>query len=337
MRSGRVDWVKLILDRFLWVVIILIAIFFALRARGFVSGVNLVNLLLHASVLGLLVIGQSICLLSGNFDLSIEGNIQLVAVLAAWMMVPAGGFGGGGGWVLSPFLVIPIVLALGGGIGVANGLMITRLSMNNFIVTLAMQLVLGGIAFSISRGFDIIHIPASFAWLGSHAVGPIPVQIVFTALAFVVFHLFLGASRFGRQLYGVGGNREAMRASGIDPRSVVMKAYVINGVIVAVAAWMLLGRVGQATTKIGLGMTLETVAAAVIGGVALSGGQGSVGGAFGGVLLLSVIDNGLNLMSVNAFWIQGIRGFVILLALFIEAQKFRYKPRVHIGAVAGAS
>ncbi len=335
--GSRIDWVKLILDRFLWVVIVLIAIFFAWRAPGFVTGVNLVNLLLHASVLGLLVIGQSICLLSGNFDLSIEGNIQLVAVLAAWMMVPAGGFAGGGGWVLSPFIVIPIVLALGGFIGVLNGLMITRLQMNNFIVTLAMQLVLGGIAFLISRGFDINHIPSSFAWLGSHAFGPIPVQIIFTALAFIGFHFFLGSSRFGRQLYGVGGNREAMRASGIDPRSVITKAYVLNGLIVAVAAWMLLGRVGQATTKIGMGMTLETVASAVIGGVALTGGYGSVGGAFGGVLLLSVIDNGLNLMSVNAFWIQGIRGFIILLALFIEAQKFRYKPRVRVGSAAGAS
>jgi simple sugar transport system permease protein len=116
-----------------------------------------------------------------------------------------------------------------------------------------------------------------------------------------------------------------------------MKAYIINGIIVAVAAWILLGLVGQATTKIGLGMILETVAAAVIGGVTLTGGQGSVGGTFGGVLLLSVTDNGLNLMSVNAFWNQGIRGFVILLALFIEAQKFRYKPRVQISVATGAS
>ena len=337
MRHSRVDWVKLILDQFLWLVIVLIVIFFAWRAPGFATGVNFVNLLLHASVLGLLVIGQSICLLSGNFDLSIEGNIQLVAVLAGWMMVPAVGFDGGGGWVLSPFLVIPIVLALGGLIGVLNGLMITRLQMNNFIVTLAMQLVLGGIAFSISRGFDINHIPTSFAWLGSHSFGSIPVQIIFTGLAFIGFHLFLGRSRFGRQLYGVGGNREAARASGIDPRIVIVKAYILNGIIVAVAAWMLLGRVGQANTKIGLGITLETVAAAVIGGVALTGGQGSVGGAFGGVLLLSVIDDGLNLMNVNAFWIQGIRGFIILLALFIAAQKFRYKPRVHIDLASGAT
>jgi ribose/xylose/arabinose/galactoside ABC-type transport system permease subunit len=337
MRATRIDWVKLVLDRFLWVVIVLIAVFFAFRAPGFVTGVNLVNLLLHASVLGLLVIGQSIVLLSGNFDLSIEGNIQLVAVFAAWMMVPAGGFAGGGGWVLSPLVVIPIVLAIGGGVGVLNGLMITRLRMNNFIVTLAMQLALGGIAFMISRGFDINHIPAAFTWLGSHAFGPVPVQILFTALAFVGFHVFLRNSRFGRQLYGVGGNQEAMRASGIDPRIVITKAYVLNGLIVAVAAWMLLGRVGQATTKIGLGMTLETVASAVIGGVALTGGYGSVGGAFGGVLLLSVIDNGLNLMSVNAFWIQGIRGFIILLALFIEAQKFRYKPRATVDRMSGAA
>ncbi len=336
MRNGRVDWIKLILDRFLWLVIVLIAIFFAWQAPGFISGVNLVNLLLHASVLGLLVIGQSVVLLSGNFDLSIEGNIQLVAVLAAWMMVPVAGFEGGGGWVLSPFLVIPIILVMGGLIGFVNGLMITRLEMNNFIVTLAMQLVLGGIAFLVTRGFYISRIPAAFSWLGSHSFGPIPVQIIFTALAFLVVHYFIRGSRFGRQLYAVGGNREASLASGIDPKAVITKAYILDGVIVAIAGWMLLGRVGQATTKIGLGMTLETVAAAVIGGIALSGGSGSVGGALGGVLLLSVIDDGLNLMHVNAFWIQGVRGFIILLALFIESQKFRYKPRMRTHETARA-
>jgi ribose/xylose/arabinose/galactoside ABC-type transport system permease subunit len=103
---------------------------------------------------------------------------------------------------------------------------------------------------------------------------------------------------------------------------------MISGFLAAVAAWMLLGRLGEATDKTGVNLTLETVAASVIGGVALTGGYGSVLGAFSGVLLLSIVDNGLNLMQVNPFWVNGIRGAIILAAIFVEAQKFRFKPRV---------
>ena len=265
-------------------------------------------------------------LLTGNFDLSAEGTIQLTGILAAWMMVPVNGFSGGGGWVLPVALVIPLIIVLGACIGLLNGTMITRLKMNNFIVTLAMQLVLGGIAFCVSRGFEITNIPESFMWLGSKAIGSIPVQLFVTAFAFIGFHVYLSRSRFGRKLYAVGGNPEAARASGIDPKKTITKAYIISGMLAAIAAWMLLGRVGQANTKLASGMTMEIMAAAVIGGVSLKGGLGSVGGAFAGVLLLSVIDNGLNLMQMNAFWIQAIRGFIILLALFIDAQKYRYRP-----------
>jgi ribose/xylose/arabinose/galactoside ABC-type transport system permease subunit len=128
-------------------------------------------------------------------------------------------------------------------------------------------------------------------------------------------------------LYAVGGNKDAARASGFSPKRTITIAYMISGFLAAVAAWMLLGRIGEATDKTGVGLTLETVAAAVIGGVALTGGYGSVLGAFSGVLLLSIVDNGLNLMKVNPFWVNSIRGAIILAAIFVEAQKFRFKPK----------
>jgi ribose/xylose/arabinose/galactoside ABC-type transport system permease subunit len=266
--------------------------------------------------------------------------------------------------------------------------MITQLGMNNFIVTLAMQLVLRGLALMLNKGNYISGTPKLFNWLGAGRVGPtyafilltvfaligiymyvrnsrsgdrlraqgqrwtlaavaissivaagiiwlvldwigaVPVQIIFTGLAFVVANYYLTNSRFGRQLYAVGGNADAARASGFSPKRTITIAYMISGFLAAVAAWMLLGRLGEATDKTGVNLTLETVAASVIGGVALTGGYGSVLGAFSGVLLLSIVDNGLNLMQVNPFWVNGIRGAIILAAIFIEAQKFRFKPRV---------
>lgn len=325
--STRIDWGKFILDRFIWVIIIIVFLFFALQAQGFLTGTNLINLLLHASVLGLMVIGQTICLISGNFDLSAEGTVSLLVMLSAWLMVPAQAWSGGGGWEWHPLVVIPVMLLLGAGIGFLNGVMITRLRMNNFIVTLAMQLVLRGLALMLNQGNYISGTPPLFNWLGAGRIGPVPVQIIFTGLAFVGFYFFLKNSQFGRRLYAVGGNKDAARASGFSPERTITMAYVISGLLAAVAAWMLLGRLGEATDKTGVGLTLETVAASVIGGVALTGGYGTVAGAFGGVLLLSIVDNGLNLMQVNPFWVNGIRGFIILVAILIEAQKFRYRPR----------
>jgi ribose/xylose/arabinose/galactoside ABC-type transport system permease subunit len=329
MTRGKTDWIKLILDQLLWIILAVIFVFFAFRVgpNKFLSGTNLINILLHATVLGILVIGQSICLLSKNFDLSAEGTVSLVTVLAAYLMVPAKGFGGGGGYEIHPLIIIPFILLVGSLAGFINGVLITRLRMNNFIVTLSMQLVLRGLAYVISGGLEIDRTPPLFNWLGTGTIGPIPFAIVFTPLLFVLVNWYLKRSRFGRQLYAVGSNSEAAKASGFNPARVVTIAYIASGFMAALAGWMLLGRVQSSYSKLGAGFTLETVGASVIGGISLQGGLGSVLGAFSGVMLLSIVDNGLNLMSVNPFWVNGIRGFIILLALVIDSQKIRYKPK----------
>jgi len=329
-RDGRLT--QLVLDRLIWFVLLLVVIFFSLRTDNFLSGINLINILLHASVLGILTIGQAIVLLSGNFDLSQEGTISLLTVLAAWMMLPYREMtlaqAGGVGWELHPFIVIPIMLVLGALIGLINGLLITRLQMNNFIVTLAMQLILRGAAFVISMGAIMPGTPALFNWLGGGRIGPIPVSVIATLIVFLVFAYILSNTRFGRQLYAVGSNRQAAAASGFNPAKTITTAYVIGGLMAALASWMLLGRLEVSNPTLGVGMTLETVAASVIGGVALTGGTGTIWGAFSGVLLLSVINNGLNLMEVDPFWVNGVRGLIILLALLIEAQKVRIKDLI---------
>ncbi len=152
MQLGRTDWVKFILDRFIWFIILGVFLFFSASAKNFLTPLNMINVMLHASVLGLMVIGQAICLLSGNFDLSAEGTVALLTVLAAWLMGTASGAGvvhsfeSGSGWGVNPILAILIILLLGAGIGWLNGVMITRIRMNNFIVTLAMQLALKGLS-----------------------------------------------------------------------------------------------------------------------------------------------------------------------------------------------
>jgi len=321
-----------IIDHLIWFVLLLVFGFFVIYIPNYLRTDNMINILLHASVLGLLTIGQAIVLLSGNFDLSAEGTVSLLTVLAATWMLPRKlttmAEGGGNGWELHPFIVIPIMLVLGILIGLINGTLVARLRMNNFIVTLAMQLILRGGAFVISQGAYLTGTPALFNWLGGGRIATIPISVVFTLLMFLLFSFLLGNTVFGRRLYAVGGNKEAARASGFNSKSVVITAYVISGLMAALASWMLQGRLQVSMSTLGVGMTLETVAAAVIGGVALAGGSGSISGVFAGVLLISVIDHGLNLMQVDPFYINAVRGAIILIALFIEAQKVRFRPGV---------
>jgi ribose/xylose/arabinose/galactoside ABC-type transport system permease subunit len=332
MNNGKkIDWVKLFLDKFIWIIITILFIYFAVSVPNFTKGINLVNILLHASVLGILAIGQTIVLLTGNFDLSAEGVLSLTTVFAMWLMIEPGtttGSAQGSGLMMNPVLVVPIILLMGALSGFLIGTLITRLRMNGFIVTLAAQLALRGIAMVVSNGQIMTGSPEAFNWLGSAKVAGFPVSVIVTLALFIIMNYLLNQSKFGRELRAVGANPDAARASGFDPMRTVTIAYTISGLLAAFAGWMLLGRLETSISTLGQGMTLETVASSVIGGVSLNGGVGSVGGAFAGVLLLSVIDNALNLMDVDSFWVESVRGFIILVALLIEAQKFRYKPKV---------
>ena len=325
------DFVKIFLDNFIWFILAILFTYFAVNVPNFTSKTNLINILLHASVLGVLTIGQTIVLLTGNFDLSAEGMVSLSTIFAMWLMITPGtvtGTAQGSGLMMNPYLVIPIILILGTVVGYLIGIMITRLNMNGFIVTLAAQLVLRGVAMIISNGQIMTGSPKTFNWLGGAKLYGFPVSVIVTLLLYVGVNYLLNQSKFGRELRAVGANPDAARASGFNPKRTITMAYTIGGFLAAFAGWMLLGRLETTVSSLGSGMTLETVAASVIGGVSLKGGIGSVGGAFAGVLLLSLIDNALNLMSVDSFWVESVRGFIILVALLIEAQKFRYKPKI---------
>ena len=310
-------------------VLVLTAVVFGATIDKYLSVPNITNILITGSVLGVLVIGQALCLMARKLDLSAEGTVSLVAVMAAWLMLPyreqdfaqAGGLG----VELDPLIVIPIILLLGAFVGFLNGFMIMKLNMNFFIVTLAMQLVLRGLALAISEGAIMPGTPAAFNWLGGGRVAGIPVSVIATIGLYVVFGFVMSRMQFGRKVYAVGANEDAARASGFSPARTVILVYTASGFLAAMAGWMLLGRLEASVPTLGVGMTLNVVAAAVIGGVSLKGGEGSIIGAFAGVLFLAMVNNALNLMNVDPLWVNAVRGLIILAALIIDAQKSRYR------------
>lgn len=325
MKINRNRLIVWLLDNLIWLLLLITVTVFSLLSPRFLTGQNISNILIHSAVLGILVVGQSFTLLTGNFDLSAESVLGLAAIIGAWLITSAGPPSYGSGLNLPPIAGVLAMFALGIFVGWLNGFLITRLKMNNFIVTLSMLIILRGIILVWNEGETISGLPASFKALGHDNLGPIPISVLIMIVVFVLAHFITRYTRFGRDMYAVGGNRDAANASGINPDKRIRQVYLISGFLAAFAAWVELGRIGVAMESLGEGMIFEVQAAAVIGGISLFGGRGSMIGALGGVLLLSSINAGLNLMRVSGFMIDAVRGVLILLAMLIDAQKARYK------------
>ncbi|MCB1500709.1 MAG: ABC transporter permease [Bauldia sp.] len=332
------DYISVILENLIWFILVAVFLFFTFQSPFFLTSVNITNILAAAAVLGVLVVGQTFVLITGNFDLSSESTLGLSALFGIWLIVPAMSPNWGGGILLSPYLSIVIILLMGAFIGWLIGTLITVGKMNNFIVTLAMLLILRGtmLAFTQGNATSGLNFPPAdiFYWLGHAAaidipgVVKIPVSVCATALIFLIGHIVLNHRRFGRELYAIGGNRAAAVASGIDADKRIRQVYILSGFLAAFGGWMLAGRVASIQVNLGEGYIFTVMAAAVIGGISLQGGRGTMIGALGGVLLLSTIDRGLNLMKVSVFWIKVIQGLIIMLAMFIDAQRVRYRSKV---------
>jgi ribose/xylose/arabinose/galactoside ABC-type transport system permease subunit len=327
-------YIPFVIDNLIWFLLFSVFLLACLFTPRFLTQRNLINILEHSSVLGIMVIGQSLCLLSGNFDLSAESTLGLTALLGAYLVTAAGAPAFGSGLLLPPFVALAIMFLVGLGVGWLNGFLITRLKMNNFIVTLAMLIVLRGLTMVLNEGKTISSINPSILALGSAKIGAIPLSVWVMLVSFALAYVLTRYIQFGRDLYAVGGNRDAAQASGVDADRRIRQVYMVSGLIAAFAGWMFLGRLGSGVASMGTGMIFEIQAAAVIGGISLFGGRGSIMGALGGVLLLSVISSVLALMQVSTFWYDTIRGLIILLAMLIDAQKVNFRKKDVISAVS---
>ena len=284
MQSSK--FVPAFLDNLIWVILIIVFVFFMSQSPVFLSSTNITNI----SDCGVDPRGSR-----RRPDLRPDhGQLRSVIGIDAGARGPgrhvpdrarAPPFWGGD-IMLNPYLAIVAILAMGAAIGYLIGVLITVGKMNNFIVTLAMLLILRGLMMAFTQGTPISGLnypPAeTYFWLGHKAlfeipgVVKVPVAVVATALVFAIGHVILNHRRFGRELYAIGGNRQAAIASGIDADRRVRQVYVLSGLLAALAGWMLAGRVGSIQVNLGEGYIFTVMAAAVIGGISLQGGRGTM-------------------------------------------------------------
>jgi len=292
----------------------------------FASG-NLTNILQRSVALGIVSVGQTVAILAGSLDLSVSYLISLASLVGAEtmdgresMLVPA----------------IALTLALGAGVGLVNGLVITKLRVNAFIATLGMALVLRGY---IENNYDrpTGSVPGSWESFGYSRIGPVPVSIFLFAGVALVVGLALRRTRFGYHVYAVGGDEQVSVLSGLRTHRVVIAAHVICSMCAALTGLFLASRLGSGTPRVGTdgGYDLESIAAVVLGGTALAGGRGRVAGTVGAVLVLAVLDNVFNQLELDPFLKQAVRGVVIIAAVAVYALRRRERPQAATGTAAG--
>lgn len=281
----------------------------------FLSSANIVNVLQQQTELSLLVLAETVILIGGRFDLSLESTVGLAPALGVALVIPAASNGLGTTWPST--LAVPIILLVGLLVGALNGLLILRFGLSAFIVTLGMLIVLRGLQIGITGGQNLFELPPSVLYLGNATWLGLPLSIWLCGLLFAIGIAILGWFRHGRAVYAIGGNVDAARAAGIRSDRVIWIVFMIGGTLAALAGLLMTGRLGSVAAAQGQGMIFTVFAAAVIGGVSMDGGKGTLFGALCGVLVLGLINNILTLAGVSAQWIQAVYGLIILVALIL--------------------
>jgi ribose transport system permease protein len=280
----------------------------SLISDAFLSSNNILNVLRQTSLLFLLAAGSTLVILTGGLDLSIGANVALSACLAASVMKLTG----------SAWLGALVGLGCGGLTGFGNGLLVTVLRLPPFIATYGAMWVLHGVTYWFMAGETIHGFPAGFRALGSgYWFGvPIPVYLMFFfLLAGIAFAQY---TIYGQEIYGIGANPVAARLSGIPIKRRLLLVYTLSGAMAGLASLIFLARLNSAEGDIGETLTLPAIAAVLIGGTSLFGGVGTVGGTLIGALILTLVLNGMNLLTINANWQPLVTGVIVILAVYLD-------------------
>jgi simple sugar transport system permease protein len=279
----------------------------------FFTSSNLINIAQGGAALGMVVVAESLILLTGKFDISLQGTYGLAALLGAWLIAPRASEGLG--LELNPWLGIVIVLGVGLIVGTFNGFLVIKANFNAFIFTLAMSILLTGLQLGWLGGKTVYHLPEVFIYLGAESWFGVPVAVWVTLATFIAAAWFLRYHRVGRAMYAIGGNLEAARAAGIRVDQIRIGVFMVASVLAAVGGLMQAGYVTVVTAGQGSNLIFEVFAAAVIGGISLEGGRGRMIGALTGVILLSLVTNILTISNISSTWIDAVDGAIILIAL----------------------
>jgi ribose transport system permease protein len=261
----------------------------------------------QTAINGILAAGMTFVILTGGIDLSVGAIVALSGVCSVF---------------LSLHMPTPIAILLGIAVGALsgyiNGFLTAKTRLPSIIVTLGSMTYLRGIAYVVTGGYPLVLISDMFKKLGQGYLGPVPIPIIIMLLVYAIFFIILKYTVFGRNVYMIGGNKEAAHLTGIKVVSRLVWVYTISGICSAIAGVILAGRLFSGQPNVGTGYELDAIAAVVLGGTSLNGGVGSIVGSLFGAIFMGTLSNGLTLLSVPYYWQLIIKGFVIILAIYVD-------------------
>ncbi len=299
------------------ILILLAGVLMSIISPYFLSWTNFVAISRGFAMEGLVVVGMSILLISGSFDLSVGSIMALAGIVAAWLMVKAGAY---------QIVAVLGGVGVGGMAGLVNGLIVSKIKVNPLIATLGMMSVARGICLGFTEGRPVINVPLDFAWYGQGSLAGFPVPFLIMLTIVVIVDLTLRHSRPLRQLYYVGGNDAAARLSGINVDRVILLGFIASGCFAALAGILSMARLQSGIPTAFAGVELRIIAACVIGGMSLSGGEGSVTGALLGLVFMALVSNAMTLFGVSIYWEGVITGSILIIAVSIDMIS-RYRLR----------
>jgi ribose/xylose/arabinose/galactoside ABC-type transport system permease subunit len=311
-RSGPLNNRAVVEKGTLIIIMIVFIIIFSIASGGkYASLLNLTNIIIAASLTGIVSIGMTFVILGAGIDLSVAGIMVLTGITGAILI------DSGVNWLFACL----VMLILGAVIGLVNGLSVTKLKMVPFVTTMAMMNIARGIARTLSNG-KTITLPEKITVLGQGRLfGVIPIPIIMLAVSVSAGFIILLKTTYGREVYATGGNRRAAWLAGLKSDRVIMFTYVVSGFFAALGAVLNISQLQSAAPTMGQNLELDCIAACVIGGTSLFGGEGGVGGTILGALLISMINTGLNITGVTPFMQEIAKGLIIFVVIAIDAAK----------------
>lgn len=301
--------IKQIFSRYgIYIVLIVMAAFFSAASQAFLTSENIFNILRQVAVVGTAAVGMTFVMLTGGIDLSVGSIIGVSGILTAELMVKG----------VHPVLAVFIALISGVIMGLMNAFIINEFKVPPLIVTLGMMTTLRGVAYLVTGGLPVFGFTESFTLLGQGYIWIIPIPVLIMALAFLAGYIVLNKFTIGRYIYGIGGNEEASRLSGVNVKKIKYFVYAVSGFLCGLAGVVLLSRTNSGQPKAGTSYEMDIITGVVLGGVSITGGEGKITGVIAGVLIMGILSNGMIITNVGDYVQRIVQGMVLIVAVAFD-------------------
>ncbi len=294
--------------------IVVVFLLFTLLNRNFLTLTNVVNILIAASLVGLVAIGHTYLIIAGQNDLS-PGSLAAFSGVVAALLVSRG---------VPFFLAVLITIVSGALVGCFNAFMVNRIHLEAFIATLVTQSIIRGFAYIICNGKPVSISDKTFLLLGKARVLGIPVAVWIMIFCIVIFGIILAKTKFGRSIYAIGGNQDAARLAGLNPRRIILTSYIMMGILCSIGGIIFAARMNSGQPAANVNLEFDAITAVILGGVSFAGGVGDMGGTILGIILIQSFNTGLTMVNVPSFWQYVAKGGLLLFALttdYVRKQK----------------